>query len=38
MFRVLLISNEKELNALTICDTFFGSFDAKHDSFESLWQ
>ena len=36
--RVLLKSDEKELNSLNKCDKFFGGFNAKHGSFESLLQ
>ena len=34
--RILLISEEKELNSLKKCDIFFVGLNVKHDSFESL--
>ena len=32
------MSEKKELNSLSKFDKFFGGFNVKHDSFESLLQ
>ena len=35
---ILLISEDKELDSLNKCCKFFGGFNVKDDSFESLLQ
>lgn len=35
---VVLISDKKVLNLLNRCDKFFGNFNTRHKSFESLPQ